>query len=142
MSYEDILQALPDATPVAPGCAEIPAAAAPASYDVLDVTAPFDAGFPAHRHPWEESIFVVSGEVEVWVAGQRILLQTDDSTQIRPGREHRIRVLSDVAHFLVVTPSPLAESSVRTLNLAIWPSRRTLDNEVLEALEKATAQAA
>lgn len=142
MSYEDILQALPDATHFAPGCDSIPEPAAPASYDVLDVTAPFDAGFPAHRHPWEESIFVVSGEVEVRVAGQRILLHTDDSTQIRPGREHQIRVLSDVAHFLVVTPSPLAESSVRTLNLAIWPSPRTLDNEVLEALEKTTAQAA
>ncbi len=112
-----------------------------ASYDVLDVTAPQEAGFPAHRHPWEESIFVLTGEVELRLAGRSIRLSKDQSTQIRPGVEHQIRVLSEVAQFLVVTPSPLAESSVRTLNLAIWPIQRSFDHEVLEALEK-TAQAA
>jgi quercetin dioxygenase-like cupin family protein len=171
MSYDDILEALPQteierafaagALPPsdhswwsepqtassAPLAATAPlsessADAETASYDVLDVTAPTDAGFPIHRHPWEESVFVLHGEIEVTMARRTIRLQADGSTQIRAGVEHLIRVVSPVANFLVVTPSPLGSSSVRSLNLSAWPSRATLDTAVLEALEKAAPRVA
>jgi quercetin dioxygenase-like cupin family protein len=171
MSYEDILEALPQteierafaanalppsdhswwnepqATSSTPAAETVtvsdsPADAETASYDVLDVTAPTDAGFPVHRHPWEESLFVLHGEIEVTMARRTIRLRADGSTQIRAGVEHVIRVVSPVANFLVVTPSPLGTSSVRSLNLSAWPSRATLDTTVLEALEKTSPRVA
>ena len=74
---------------------------------VAEVRAPRDAGSPRHRHSNEdEAWFVMEGELTFWLG--------DDERKVGPGDfvfgprdvEHRFRVDSDEAHFLLLlTPA-------------------------------------
>lgn len=66
-----------------------------------------DAGgnTPRHSHPWEHEIYVLSGQGEVMVSGERSALSEDFSVLIPSGEEHQIRAGSSPLEFICVIPA-------------------------------------
>lgn len=62
---------------------------------------------PAHSHPHEQISYIVSGELEMRVGGQRYRLQPGDSILLPGGMEHSALALQDVV--VIDTFSPPRE---------------------------------
>lgn len=62
---------------------------------------------PPHSHPWEQTNFVIEGEVDFLVDGERVSLEPYDALEIPPEVPHASRAVSD-------EPATL---------LAFWPLR-------------------
>ena len=64
-------------------------------------------GPPRHIHHAEDETFVVlSGEVEFWVAGERLLRGPGEAAFVPRGVEHTFRVVGDrpSRHLVILTP--------------------------------------
>jgi quercetin dioxygenase-like cupin family protein len=66
-----------------------------------------DAGgnTPRHSHPWEHEIYVLSGEGEVMVSGERSALSEGLSVLIPSGEEHQIKAGAKPLEFICVIPA-------------------------------------
>jgi quercetin dioxygenase-like cupin family protein len=84
--------------------------------EIFDVNGPKDSGPPPHAHPWSESYFIQSGEVDVFVDGQRSLLQAGDFVFIPAGILHGYRIASEHASFVVTTGAGRASKLFRELD--------------------------
>ncbi|HEX5655865.1 MAG TPA: cupin domain-containing protein [Polyangiales bacterium] len=73
-----------------------------AGIELFDTRGPADAGPPPHVHPWEEVYVVLSGRLEVSIAGERFELAPGGVAHIPAGVEHGYRNLGE-AHFLTIT---------------------------------------
>ncbi|MGD9701325.1 MAG: cupin domain-containing protein [Acidimicrobiia bacterium] len=62
-----------------------------------------DSGPPPHSHPWDETYFVLDGEVEVMLDGESAVHGPEDSFHVPAGGLHTFRIASPTAAFLVVT---------------------------------------
>ena len=67
----------------------------------FDTRGPANAGPPAHTHAWEEIYVVLSGELEVTVAGQTQRLSPGGYAHVPAGVPHGYRNVTD-AHFLTI----------------------------------------
>jgi quercetin dioxygenase-like cupin family protein len=69
-------------------------------------------GAPTHLHAVEEILSVMSGEAEVWVAGERQTVRTGQSVIIPAGRKHGFRNAgSGTLHMMAVLASPVFEAA-------------------------------
>jgi quercetin dioxygenase-like cupin family protein len=66
-----------------------------------------DAGgnTPRHSHPWEHEIYVLSGEGEVMVSGERSALSEGIAVLIPSGEEHQIMAGAVPLEFICVIPA-------------------------------------
>jgi quercetin dioxygenase-like cupin family protein len=87
---------------------------------VAEVRAPYGAGSPRHRHQHEdEAWYVMSGELTFWL-GDDVRTVGAGSFVFGPREvEHRFRVDSDEAHFLLLLTPAGFEEFTRTCG---WPA--------------------
>jgi len=74
---------------------------------IVDSVAPPKFGPPRHIHHEEDETFVVlSGEIEVWLAGATIIVGPGESAFVPRGTEHTFRVIGDrpCRHLVILTP--------------------------------------
>ena len=71
------------------------------SVEIFDTSGPADAGPPPHFHAWEEVYIVISGELEVTVAGESHRLKPGGVAHVPAGVTHGYRNITD-AHFLTI----------------------------------------
>jgi len=57
-----------------------------------------------HRHPHEQIVYVVSGRLQVTIAGQMFEIGAGDSFVVRGGVEHQASALDDSVVIDVFTP--------------------------------------
>ena len=69
--------------------------------EIFDTTGPADAGPPPHTHAWEEIYVVLSGELDVTVAGQITRLGPGGYAHVPARTPHSYRNVTD-AHFLTI----------------------------------------
>ncbi|MGQ0632071.1 MAG: cupin domain-containing protein [Sporichthyaceae bacterium] len=73
------------------------------SIEVFDTTGPADAGPPPHQHPWEEIYVVISGELQVTVAGAApVVLGPGSAAHVPANTVHSYRNVTE-CHFLTIT---------------------------------------
>src|SRR5262249_32089151 len=72
-------------------------------FEGFDLVGPADSGPPPHRHPWDEAYVILEGEVETVMGDQRFVLRPGDVGHVPAGTAHTYRIVSDSAHFLVIT---------------------------------------
>lgn len=74
---------------------------------IVDSVSPARSGPPRHvHHAEDEAFFILSGEVEFWLAGQRIVRGPGEAVFVPRGTEHTFRVLGDkpCRHLVILTP--------------------------------------
>ena len=69
--------------------------------EIFDTNGPADAGPPPHRHAWEEIYVVLSGELDVTVAGKTTRLGPGGFAHVPADTPHGYRNVTD-AHFLTI----------------------------------------
>jgi len=72
------------------------------SYEVFHQGGPEGAGPPPHEHAWDESYYVLAGELEVMVAGQVQVLVPGEFVHIPGGTFHNFRLLKNGTRFLSI----------------------------------------
>lgn len=74
---------------------------------ITDSVAPPGSGPPRHvHHDADEAFVVLTGDVEFWLEGMRCTRGPGQSAFIPRGKEHTLRIVSDIVcrHLLVLTP--------------------------------------
>lgn len=74
---------------------------------IVDSVSPPNAGPPRHVHKAEDETFVVlTGEVEVWLAGERFVFGPGETAFVPRGTEHTFRTLGGrpSRHLVILTP--------------------------------------
>jgi quercetin dioxygenase-like cupin family protein len=80
-------------------------AASGGAMSIVDTFSPEGSGPPRHVHHAEDEAFVVlSGEIELWVAGQTSRLGPGEATLVPRGTEHTFRALADTRKLVILTP--------------------------------------
>ena len=69
--------------------------------EIFDTSGPANAGPPPHTHAWEEIYVVLSGELDVTVAGQTTRLTPGGFAHVPANTPHGYRNVTD-AHFLTI----------------------------------------
>jgi len=69
--------------------------------EIFDTKGPADAGPPPHTHAWEEIYVVLSGELDVTVAGKTTRLTPGGYAHVPSGTPHSYQNVTE-AHFLTI----------------------------------------
>jgi quercetin dioxygenase-like cupin family protein len=92
------------------------------AFAVFEVTLPKGASPPLHSHPQDESLYVLDGEVTVWVEDEPRHCRTGAIAFAPGGTAHSFHVESDTARMLVLSTPAGIEDYVRALaEPATWP---------------------
>ena len=68
-------------------------------------------GAPTHSHPVEEVLTVLSGEAEMWLNGEKIIVKAGQSLIVPARRLHGFRNSgADILHLHAVLASPIFEA--------------------------------
>jgi quercetin dioxygenase-like cupin family protein len=80
-------------------------AASSGAMSIVDTFSPEGSGPPRHVHHAEDEAFVVlSGEIELWVAGQTSRLGPGQAALVPRGTEHTFKALADTRKLVILTP--------------------------------------
>ena len=83
----------------------LPAASSGGAMSIVDTLSPEGSGPPRHIHHAEDEAFVVlSGEIELWVAGQTSRLGPGEAGLVPRGTEHTFKALADTRKLVILTP--------------------------------------
>lgn len=69
---------------------------------VIDTCAPGDSGPPLHRHPNDETFYVLDGEIAVFVDGEIAHFRAGESAFVPGGATHTFRIVSPEARFILI----------------------------------------
>jgi quercetin dioxygenase-like cupin family protein len=80
-------------------------AASGGAMSIVDTFSPAGSGPPRHVHHAEDEAFVVlSGEIELWVAGKTSRLGAGEAALVPRGTEHTFKALADTRKLVILTP--------------------------------------
>lgn len=70
-----------------------------------EVTDTADHGAPLHTHPWEETFYILEGELHIQVSGRNIVATAGSSIFIPANIAHGFKICSSTARILVILPA-------------------------------------
>ncbi len=82
-------------------------------YAMFEVTDTVGGSAPLHSHPWEETFYILEGEIEIQIGNRRELLCTGSTSHIPAHAVHAFTIVSPVARALIVISPAAAEAFYR-----------------------------
>ena len=76
------------------------------AWSLMENVIPRDAGPPAHFHDWAEAYYLISGEVEFEIAGQKTRISPGDFLYAPGGTIHAFHGVSDEPARMLVIDAP------------------------------------
>ncbi|HEY8073772.1 MAG TPA: cupin domain-containing protein [Labilithrix sp.] len=70
------------------------------SYEVFLQQGPEGAGPPPHHHPWDESYYVLEGEIDVLLGDRTTTIRAGEFVHVPAGTLHNFRMRTNTAKFL------------------------------------------
>jgi len=105
-------------------------------YEITRMHGDQGMGPPPHSHNWDESFYVIAGEVEFTCAGKSVVCPPGTLVHIPAGTVHSFRVLVDDSDLLEFTGrGGLATQMFRAINREIPPGPPEI-RKVVAVLEK------
>lgn len=101
--------------------------------EIFDTKGPANAGPPPHSHAWEEIYIVLSGELEVTVAGKTSHLTAGGYAHVPANTPHGYRNVTE-AHFLTIVTRGNAATLFKKLSSEI-----AMDPPDLEGIQRIAA---
>lgn len=74
---------------------------------------------PVHSHPWEETFYILEGEIEIQIGNRREILSTGSMSHIPANAFHAFKVTTESARVLVIVSPAVAEDFYRELGTKI-----------------------
>lgn len=71
---------------------------------MYEATDTVNNGAPLHTHPWEETFYILDGELEVRLGNRTVLAQTGTSIYFPENIAHNFRIVSPTVRLLVILP--------------------------------------
>jgi len=68
---------------------------------------------PVHSHPWEETFYILEGEIEIQIGNYRERLSAGATSHVPANAFHAFTVTSAIARVLVIVSSASAEAFYR-----------------------------
>jgi quercetin dioxygenase-like cupin family protein len=79
-------------------------------YAVFEMIDAADGEPPLHRHPWEETFYILEGDLEITLGNRQQVVTAGAVSHIPANAVHTFKVLSAIARVLViVSPATAAE---------------------------------
>ncbi|HZG39707.1 MAG TPA: cupin domain-containing protein [Nodosilinea sp.] len=104
-------------------------------YALAELTDTAGSGAPLHSHPWEETFYILEGELEVQIGNQQQFCTAGSVAHVPANAVHGFRILSPVARALLV----IAPASAEAFYLEV--SDRVSDLETdMETMQEICAQ--
>ena len=104
-------------------------------YALAELTDTAGSGPPLHSHPWEETFYILEGELEVQIGNQQQFCTAGSVAHVPANAVHGFRILSPVARALLV----IAPASAEAFYLEV--SDRVSDLETdMETMQEICAQ--
>ena len=76
------------------------------AWSLMENVIPRDAGPPAHFHAWDEAYYLISGEVEFEIEGERKRVRGGDFVYAPGGTVHAFRGVSDEPARMLIFDAP------------------------------------
>jgi quercetin dioxygenase-like cupin family protein len=84
-------------------------------YVMFEASDTAENGAPVHSHPWEETFYILEGEVEVRVGERQAIATPGSVCHIPADTVHTFKVKSAIARFLVIISPASAEAFYQEL---------------------------
>jgi quercetin dioxygenase-like cupin family protein len=81
-----------------------------AMFEVIDTTG---GSAPLHSHPWEETFYILEGELEIQIGNRRETIGAGSVSHIPANAVHAFKIVSPVAILLVIVSPAVAEAFYR-----------------------------
>lgn len=104
--------------------------AATQGYEVFLQQGPGGSGPPPHAHPWDETFYVIDGEVEFGLENKRLVTQPGTLVHIPAGTTHWFRLGKGGAKMLSITARLAASRMFADISREISPDKPDLDKLV------------
>jgi quercetin dioxygenase-like cupin family protein len=82
-------------------------------YAMFEVTDTAGGAAPLHSHPWEETFYILEGELEIQVGNRRETIRAGATSHIPANAVHAFTVISPTARALLVISPAAAEAFYR-----------------------------
>lgn len=79
-------------------------------YALAELTDTAGSGAPLHSHPWEETFYLLEGELEVQIGNQQQLCTAGSVAHVPANAVHAFKILSPVARALMIIAPASAEA--------------------------------
>jgi quercetin dioxygenase-like cupin family protein len=94
-------------------------------YEIMELAAPPGWALPAHRHPWPEAYYVLSGRLDVQVGGRELAMTTGHFLNLPANAVHALNVSDEQTRFLIWTIGSEAGLLFRELSEMLAPGLPT-----------------
>ncbi len=87
---------------------------------------------PLHSHPWEETFYILEGELEVTLGSRKHVVTAGAVTHIPTNAVHTFKVLSPIARVLIIVSPAAAAEFYQEVGARItsFPPDRTVLEEI------------
>lgn len=99
-------------------------------YEIFLQQGPEGSGPPPHSHPWDESFYVVKGEVEFGLGDEITIVAAGSLVHIPAGTIHRFRVRKGGCEMISMTAKLGASRMFADIDREISPERPELEKLV------------
>ncbi|MBD2233945.1 cupin domain-containing protein [Phormidium tenue] len=79
-------------------------------YALAELTDTAGSGAPLHSHPWEETFYILEGELEVQIGNQQQVCTVGSVAHVPANAVHSFKILSPVARALLLIAPASAEA--------------------------------
>ena len=105
-------------------------AAETGSYEFFLESVPLDGGPPPHSHPWDESFYLVSGELDYVVDGRPGIARAGAFVHLPAGTVHSYTSRTDASVMIAVTSRAGASALFEDLDAASVEAPLTIDKVI------------
>jgi quercetin dioxygenase-like cupin family protein len=82
-------------------------------YAMFEITDTTGGSAPVHSHPWEETFYILEGELEIQIGNRREIIGAGAVAHIPANAVHAFTIVSPVARSLIVVSPAVAEGFYR-----------------------------
>ncbi len=104
-------------------------------YALAELTDTAGSGAPLHSHPWEETFYILEGELEVQIGNQQQICTAGSVVHVPANAVHGFKILSPVARTLLV----IAPASAEAFYLEVGDRVSDLDTD-METMQEVCAK--
>lgn len=86
-----------------------------AMFEMIDYA---DTGAPLHSHPWEETFYILEGEIEMQMEGSKQVVSAGSVIHLPKDTVHAFKICSPVARALIIMSPALREEFFQDMSAA------------------------
>jgi glyoxylate utilization-related uncharacterized protein len=76
------------------------------AWSLFEEEIPLGMGPPPHRHPWDEAYYVLDGEVDFEIDGERVCIKAGDFTRLPANTVHAFKGASPAGARVLIFAAP------------------------------------